>query len=457
MIRYYCPKIVIAALRGGSGKSLICIGLAALLKEKGYRVGIFKKGPDFIDPSWLSLAAGERCFNLDPFLMTNEQIISSFIINSKGKDIAIIEGNRGIYDGVNKEGRYSTAELAKLLDAPVLLILDVTMSTRTIAALLKGCQVFDRRLKIKGAILNRVAGKRQENLIKSCIEYYCNVPVVGAIPKLKENLLKERHMGLVPYQEREEAERVINWAKDVVKRYLNINKIIEIAKAVDPMEVSVLEQKDISKPKKIKIGYFLDRAFWFYYPENLDALKSGGAELVRINSLEDQKLPNVDAIYIGGGFPETQAEALANNESLRKELKEKMEKGLPVYAECGGLMYLGDYLVFKEKKYPMVGFFPISFFLERKPQGHGYTILEVCKDNPFFEKGKIIKGHEFHYSKPKLIEKEQIDFAFRILKGSGIFDMQDGAIKKNTLATYTHIHVRGNPQWADALLKVAGI
>ncbi len=455
---FYCPRLVIAALRGGSGKTLISVGLCALLKEKGYRVAVFKKGPDFIDPGWLSFAAKEKCFNLDPFLIPKERLISSFLLNSANKDIAIVEGNRGIYDGMDLEGRYSTAELAKILDAPVLIILDVSMSTRTISAILKGCQVFDRDVKIKGVVLNKVAGKRQENLITSCIRHYCGIPVVGAIPKLKKNLLKERHMGLVPHQEREEAEKVVQWAKDIVANYTDIEEIIKIAKQASFLNATcVNEENKINKTtdKIVKIGYLLDKAFWFYYPENLDALRQAGAKLIRLNALEDKEIPELDAIYIGGGFPETQAEALANNELFRKRLKAMLEAGTPVYAECGGLMYLGKSLILDHNEYPMVDFFPISFFLEKKPQGHGYTMMEVCGKNPFFEQGKRIKGHEFHYSRAKILEEDKIEFAFKMLRGKGIFKGQDGVVKKNTLATYTHIHALGDSSWADSLVKSA--
>lgn len=449
-----CPRIVIAALRGGSGKTLVSIGLVSLLKERGYNVSVFKKGPDFIDPNWLSLASGKRCFNLDPFLMDKDQIISSFVYNSMETDIAIIEGNRGLYDGMDLEGKYSTAELAKLIDSPLLLILDVTMSTRTIAAILKGCQLFDTSVNIKGVILNKIAGLRQEKLVRECIRFYCGIPVVGAIPKLKENLLKERHMGLVPHQEREQAEIIIEWARKTAEKYLDVERIKEIARDAPTLETK-FENAQYQEKSNIRIGFFWDKAFWFYYPENLDALKAMGAELVRIDAIKDSKVPDVDFIYIGGGFPETQAELLAKNESLKQDLKDQMEKGLPVYAECGGLMYLGEALVSDDKEYSMVGFLPMRFFMEEKPQGHGYTIMQVCKPNPFFHVNEVIKGHEFHYSKPYFSRKEKINFVFKVNRGRGIDHKQDGVYKKNVLATYTHIHARGNKKWAKAIIIAA--
>ncbi len=450
---FNCPRIVISALKGGSGKTLVSVGLSSLFKEKGYRVAPFKKGPDFIDPGWLSFASGRKCFNLDQFLMKKTDILDSFIENSSDADIAIIEGNRGLYDGVDREGRYSTAELAKLLKSPVILIVDVTMMTRTVSALVKGCQIFDRAVNISAVILNRVAGQRQEKIIRNTVEYYCGIPVIGSIPKLKENLLKERHMGLVPYQEKERAEEVIYWAKSIIKETVDTDVLEEIAKSAPPIERGLRRSEEKNLSNSLKIGFFLDNAFWFYYPENLELLKKAGVQLIRINSLEDNSIPDVDALYIGGGFPETQADLLARNISLKEDLKRKIEEGLPVYAECGGFMYLGKEIITDGKKYPMVGIFSVKFLLEKKPQGHGYTVLEVCRENPFFEKGEIIKGHEFHYSRPILEGKEE--FVFKVKRGKGIDGGKDGMIKRNVLATYTHIHARGNKRWVNSIIKAA--
>ncbi len=449
-----CPRLTIAALRGGSGKTLISMGLSSFLKEEGYDIAVFKKGPDFIDPSWLSLASGNKCFNLDPFLMSTNELISSFVFNTYLKDFAIVEGNRGLFDGMDLKGKYSTAELAKLLDTPVFLILDVSMTTRTAAAILRGCQVFDPELNIRGVILNKVAGYRQEKLIKACIDNYCGIPVVGVIPKLRKNLLKERHMGLVPYQEREQAEEIIYWARDIVKKYVDIKLIKDITVKVSSLTVDYFKS---SSPCSIpvKIGFFLDKAFWFYYPENLDFLKSMGADLIRIDAINNDYIPDVDAIYIGGGFPETQAQFLANNDKIKGDLRNKIEQGLPVYAECGGFMYLGQSLIMEDKEYPMVGVLPVKFFLEKKPQGHGYTIIEVCESNPFFKVGNIIRGHEFHYSKPFITDTKDIKFVFRVIRGNGICDKKDGLCRKNVLATYTHIHAKGHNTWAEALVSAA--
>ena len=452
------PRITISALKGGSGKTIVSLGLASVWKKEGHRVSPFKKGPDFIDSGWLHFAAGNKCYNLDPFLMTQEQILQSFISRSAGSDISVIEGNRGLFDGLDIDGCCSTAELARLLGTPVLLILDVSMTTRTIAAVVMGCQAFDPELNIAGVIMNRVAGPRQENLIRGAIQKYCGLPVVGSIPKLRNNPFPERHMGLVPHQERAHAEKAISWAGKVVKEHLDLNRIAKIAWAAGavPYVPEIEETRSVFTKTRAhpRIGFIRDSAFWFYYPENLEQLEILGAELVPINAITDKRLPEIDGLYIGGGFPETQAKALSNNREFRHSLKEKIEQGLPVYAECGGFMYLGERLLLKDRSYPMAGALPVEFVLHKKPKGHGYTILEVNNPNPYYPVNTILKGHEFHYSEP-IITTTSIDFAFKVNRGHGIDKAVDGIIKNNVLATYTHIHAAGNPDWAKSMIRMA--
>jgi len=450
------PRIVLAGLRGGSGKTLLTVGLTSLLHERGYSVSPFKKGPDFIDPAWITLSSGSQCYNLDMFLMTREQIIRSFTTHASNTDIAVIEGNRGLYDGLDEEGSCSSAELAKVLGASVILIVDVSMSTRTVAALVKGCQVFDRNIHIGGVIVNRIAGQRQKSLIGSAIERYCDIPVIGYIPKLKGNPLPERHMGLVPFQERKNAERSISFARSIVGDSIDPDALWKIARNCKNLkEVSKFQGKEnLNKDhdKTFRIGIIRDQSFWFYYPENLDQLKKSGANLIEINSITDDKLPDIDGLYIGGGFPETQAKILADNRLFRNSLKARIEAGLPVYAECGGLLYLGDALIVEGRQYPMVGALPISFVMEKRPQGHGYTVLEVSGENPYFSKGRIIRGHEFHYTRAVISKGSDIGMAFTVHRGRGIDGGKDGIVKNNLLATYTHIHAAGDPGWAESFI-----
>ncbi len=455
---YTTPRIVLAALKGGSGKTVLSLGLISAWQKMGINVAPFKKGPDFIDAGWLGIAATGQCYNLDPFLMSDQDILASLVTNSNSADVCLVEGNRGVYDGINVDGKYSTAQLAKLIKAPVLLILDVTMVTRTAAALLKGCQVFDPDVDIACVILNRVAGSRQERLIRQTIEKYCGIPVVGAVPKLKENLFPERHMGLVPSQEKELSMKSVASIREIAEKNIEIDRILQIARKADPLGMEGTDRPVCAKKQKSRsnpvIGFVRDKAFWFYYPENLEQLQAMGVRLVEVSALSDKELPSVDALYIGGGFPETHAYALAENVSFRMSLKERIETGLPVYAECGGLMYLGKDLQVNGQEYPMTGSLPIRFEFKKRPQGHGYSILEVSRANPYFPLGMLVYGHEFHYSKPVITEKN-ISFAFRIRRGHGIDGSMDGITVKNVLATYTHIHARGNRHWAESLVRAA--
>jgi len=461
------PRIIIAALKGGSGKTILSLGLAAAWLKKGFSVAPFKKGPDFIDAGWLAFAAGRSCHNLDPFLMTRTQVVQSFLLNADGADVSLIEGNRGLFDGLDREGCCSTAELGRWLESPLILIVDVTMTTRTVAALIMGCQRFDPDLKIVGAILNRVAGSRQQALIRDAVEHYCGIPVIGSVPKLKNNIFPERHMGLIPHQERDHAKKAVAWAKGVAEDNLEVDAIWRLAHGAAPLEGGTSPPEaadqgrlDASPTAKIncdppRIGVVRDNAFWFYYPENLDQLKNLGAVLVEVNSLSEKTLPELDALYIGGGFPETQAEALADNVGFRESLKNKIETGLPVYAECGGLMYLAESLVVDGKVYPMAGALPLTCVLEKKPQGHGYTVMKVTRPNPYYPVGEILKGHEFHYSRPVINRPEEIDAVFEIQRGRGLDGKIDGLCKKNLLATYTHVHAAGYSMWGRSFFEKA--
>jgi len=451
------PRVVIAGLRGGSGKTTLSLGLIAAWRQRGGEVVPFKKGPDYIDAGWLTLAAGQPCYNLDQYMMSGEQILDSFRQHTQKAQGAVIEGNRGLFDGMDADGSYSTAELAKLLQAPVILVVDGSMVTRTAAAAVLGCQHLDPEVPIQGVVLNRVAGPRHQEMLQTTIERYCKIPVVGAIPKLKGDDFPERHMGLVTALEHPEAREAILARIQVVERYLDLEKVLAIANHAPPLNWQpVCPSKRVSKAyRQPTIGIIRDSAFQFYYPENLEALERRGASLVTINALQDTFLPELDGLYIGGGFPETHAEQLAANDQLRNGLRSAIEAGLPVYAECGGLMYLGRSLQIKGNTYPMVQALPMDFELEKKPQGHGYTELEVVNTNPFYPVGTTLKGHEFHYSRVTRFGHSPESLAFAMRRGSGIMDRKDGVCYKNTLATYSHVHAIGTPEWAEGLIRRA--
>ncbi len=415
----------------------------------------FKKGPDFIDPGWLAAAAGHPCFNLDPYLMNAAAISGSFITQTSRADISVIEGNRGLYDGVDVDGTYSTAELAKALAAPVLLVLDTTKMTRTAAALVLGCQRMDPMVRIAGVILNRVAGPRQERLIRSAIEKYCGIPVLGAIPRRPEAELAERHMGLTPADEHGAVHAAIRVTAGLVREYVDLEAVQTIAADVSEVCAPDLPAPARIGPGGVRIGIVRDTAFQFYYPENFSLLEEAGAELVRLNALEDAHVPELDALYIGGGFPETHAVLLAENDKFREAVKQRALEGLPVYAECGGLMFLGREIHLKGKRYPMAGVLPLSFEMHDRPRGHGYTDFVVDGENPFFERGLRLKGHEFHYSSVAEADTETLPTAFGLKRGTGVWSGRDGIVSGSVLACYSHLHALGSPEWVSGMVRAA--
>jgi len=451
------PSILIAGLRGGSGKTLVSLGLVSAWRNQGHTVAAYKKGPDYIDAAWLSAAAGSPCRNLDLFLMSSETVRWSFATSGATADVAVIEGNRGLYDGIDAEGSTSTAELAKLLQTPVVLTVDCTKATRTVAACVLGCQRLDPEVPIRGVILNQVAGSRHEAVLRDSIEGTCHLPVVGTIRRLRQQSLPERHLGLVPPQEHGERAKVLRRVANIAKQYLDLDALWNLAVHAPRIELpaGVPAPGNGAKPTVVRIGIFRDQAFQFYYPENLEALEREGAKLVEISPLHDAQLPEVDALYIGGGFPETAARGLADNESFRGSLRRAIEAGLPVYAECGGAVYLGESLLFEDKQYPMTAALPVTFAFQSKPQGHGYTILEAVKENPFCHIGTSLRGHEFHYTYMQSPAPEDLNFAFRVRRGHGFDGTSDGLCYRNVLACYTHVHALGTESWAPSLIDAA--
>lgn len=454
--RVKIPRVVVAGLRGGSGKTTLSIGLLGALRRRGLEVAAFKKGPDYIDAGWLASAAGRPCYNLDPFLIGKEKILPSFTSHLAGADFAVVEGNRGLFDGMDSKGSMSTAVVAKELKSPIVLIVDCTKATRTMAAILYGVERFERGLRVGGFVLNHVAGKRHEAVIRESIGRYLKAPVLGAIPRLRELRMPERHMGLTPRHEHPEVDDAVKWATELVERHVDIDALVAVARSAPSLAAQKAGRPAAPKKAGPRIGIMMDSAFQFYYPENFDALEEGGAELIPVSALTDRALPPLDALYIGGGFPETHAIALSENNSFRDSLLRAAEKGLPIYAECGGLIYLGQSLTVGGESYTMSGVLPIRFELKKKPQAHGYTAVKVTRKNPFFRRGTELRGHEFHYSKVTEVETSgAVSMAFRMERGEGIAEGMDGMCYKNVLATYTHLHALGFPAWAEGIVKAA--
>lgn len=445
--------LLVAGLSGGSGKSVVAVGLCAAYSRQGLVVSPFKKGPDYIDAGWLALASGRPCYNLDPFLMTWPALQGSFAEHCRRVDMAIVEGNRGLYDGVDAAGSACSAELAVALDLPVLLVVDCTKTTRTVAALVLGCREMDHRVKFAGVVLNRIAGARHEKIIRQSVEHYTGIPVLGAIPKSAADVFPQRHLGLTPCPEHGSADEAVSRLAERVELCLDLGAIEQRMANIPLSCEKEQEQVTIAVKSPVRIGIIRDAAFQFYYAENIEALKRQGAELVAINAMTDTKIPEgLDGLYIGGGFPETNAPKLAGNISFKKSLRDAVEEGLPVYAECGGLIYLGESMVLGDETFSLVGVFPVVFGLDKKPQAHGYTVLETTTGNPFYEQGTVIKGHEFRYSRVLEYKGEPGGLAFTVKRGVGFVDRRDGLVYKNVLALYTHVHALGTPEWVQGFI-----
>ncbi len=446
--------LLISAAHKSSGKTTVSIGLCAALRARGHQVQPFKKGPDYIDPLWLTQAAGRPCYNLDFYTMSQAEILRNFVCRSQGATISLIEANKGLYDGLDLDGSNSNAALAHLLNAPVVLVLSTSGMTRGIAPLILGYQAFDIQLNIAGVILNQVGGARHESKLRAIIEHYTDVAVLGALHKDPRLAIDERHLGLMPSNENAQAAEKIAGIAKLVEQQLDLNALLALATNTHLPAAPPCATVDLPAPS-VRLGVLQDAAFGFYYPGDLQALREAGAELVFINALQDRHLPPLDALFIGGGFPETQAQALADNQSLRAEILQAIEQNLPVYAECGGLMYLGQQLHWGEHSYPMVGALPLDTRLHDKPQGRGYVHLRETGDGLWSL--PVINGHamefyahEFHYSRVENLQMhEALRFAYQVVRGQGIDGQHDGLIYRNTLASYVHLRDLDANHWTQ--------
>jgi len=523
------PRLVIGAPQGRSGKTTVTLGLCAALAARGLIVQPFKKGPDYIDPSWLSEAAGRPCRTLDPFFCgDDERLVAAFLSGVAGADIAIIEGNHGLYDGIGHlippappllpgEGGSasppslagkgagglgddafgSTAAVARALKAPILLVVNTARMGRSVAALVHGYQTFEPGTPIAGVILNNVARGRHEEKLRAAIEHHCGIPVLGALPRDEALSIPDRHLGLVPRAEDEGLLPALAACRAAAERYFDLDAILAIARSASANQrvgesasrrISESASRRISESRigesanqrvgesakdslirsfvdsPIRLAVFRDRAFTFYYPENLEALEAAGAALVFVDAFQDSELPPVDGLVIGGGFPEMFMEELAANAGLRASVRAAAEAGLPIYAECGGLMYLARRIIWGERSAEMAGMLPYDVEMTGRPQGHGYVEAVVDTANPFFPVGTVLRGHEFHNSRlishvPGTCEvpgtSAGMSTAYRLNRGNGIGGGRDGLVYRNVLASYTHLYTAGAPGWAEGLVRRA--
>lgn len=449
------PRLLISAAHKSSGKTTISIGLCSALTQRGLKVQPFKKGPDYIDPMWLSAATGRYCRNLDFYLMGRDEIIATVHQESVGADLSLVEGNKGLYDGLDLDGSNSNAALAKLLHAPVVLVIDSRGMTRGIAPLILGYQAFDRNIRIAGVILNNLGGARHESKLRAVIEHYTDVPVLGAVHHDKRLQITERHLGLMPSNESSEALHHIQEIGTVVGSQVNLEALIEVAKSAPVLDVAPLKSNArinvVQTAPKVLIGVARDQAFGFYYADDIQAMRAAGAEIVHVDTLHDEKLPDkLDGLFIGGGFPELFMDQLEKNSSLRLHIHDAIESGLPTYAECGGLMYLARSLSWQGKTRTMAGVIPGDVVMHGKPVGRGYVRVRStgqCRW-PGEEAGRELLAHEFHYSGLENVEPGLI-YAFDVLRGHGIDGKRDGIVYKNLLACYTHFRSLIGYNWAE--------
>ena len=455
-------RIFISATRKSSGKTTIAIGLCAALAKRGRKVRPFKKGPDYIDPMWLSRAAGDCCINLDFHTMHEDEICSAYHRHAHTGDLAIIEGNKGLFDGLDPAGGDSNAALAKLLDAPVVLVLDATGMTRGVAPLLLGYQAFDPGLKIAGVILNNVGGARHETKLRAALELYTDIAVLGAVHKQRDLTIAERHLGLITDQENTAAVDIIQNIADAIATQVDLDAVRTIADAADTF-TSVPLSSPLSSPRArpadITIAIARDAAFGFYYADDLRAFETHGARLLPFDAMNDTRLPEADGLYIGGGFPETHGPALARNDAMRTAVKRFVERGGPVYAECGGLMYLSQSVTWADQTCAMAGAIPARIEMTDRPVGRGYVILEETGNGlwPAGQNGAgddmvaDIPAHEFHYSRVAKLPAGADDarFAYRVKRGYGINGRFDGLVHRNTLANYSHFRNTAANPWVQ--------
>ncbi|HET7526296.1 MAG TPA: cobyrinate a,c-diamide synthase [Burkholderiaceae bacterium] len=446
-------RLLVSAAHKSSGKTTVTLGLAAALAARGLNVQPFKKGPDYIDPMWLARAAGRPCINLDPYLMEAAALARAFVQSLDGTQLALVEGNKGLYDGLALDGSNSNAALARTLGLPVVLVIDARGMTRGIAPLILGYQAFERDIRIGGVILNRLGGSRHEAKLRAVIEHYTDVPVLGAVAEDERLSMTERHLGLMPCAEVGDADARMRDIGRIVGEQVDLERVRALAASAGALPRGVVAASlEAARPVRIqrsdvRIGIARDRAFGFYYPDDLATLEAAGAELVPVDTLHDARLPAIDGLFIGGGFPETCMAELEANASLRGALHDAITAGLPTYAECGGLMYLARTIHWRGRSARMVGVIPGDAVMHERPVGRGYVHVQETGAMPWGGGDTLLRGHEFHHSSLENLDPA-VAFAYRVRRGHGIDGAHDGVVVHNLLASYAHLRSAAGASWA---------
>ena len=440
-------RLLVSAAHKSSGKTTIAVGLCAALAQAGTRVQPYKKGPDYIDPMWLARGAGRPCFNLDPYLMDDGALLRCFRQGLHGAELAIIEGNKGLHDGMALDGSNSNAALARRLGLPVVLVLDARGMTRGIAPLVLGYQAFEPMIRIAGVILNRVGGPRHEGKLRAALEHYTDIPVLGAVAEDARLELDERHLGLVSCPELGDADARVQRIGRIVGGQVDLQALRAVAAsaegALEPAPALVHAAADV------RIAIARDRAFSFYYADDLAALEAAGAQLVPFDTLRDKRLPEADGLFIGGGFPETCMAELEANVAMRSAVREAIEDGMPAYAECGGLMYLARSIEWMGRSARMAGVIPGDAVMQARPVGRGYVHLRETAALPWpgGGAGAKVQGHEFHHSRLEGLPAS-VPCAWDVQRGHGIDGERDGVRLHNLVASYTHLRSAAGSGWA---------
>ncbi|HKD66850.1 MAG TPA: cobyrinate a,c-diamide synthase [Candidatus Binataceae bacterium] len=445
------PRLVIAGTESSAGKTTFSVGLIRALRARGLKVAVFKCGPDYLDPSYHSRAAGLPSHNLDGWMMGHDAVLATFARASAGADIAVIEGVMGLFDGASARGEDgSTAQIAKWLGAPVLLVVDASAMARTIAAIGLGFRDFDPDLHLAGLICNRVGSKGHLELLREACE---EPPVLGAMPHDASLSFPERHLGLLTADERAVPEKLLSAWGEVVREWCDLDAITALARHSAVLPAPRPAQSGPARRSKCTIGVAMDEAFHFYYLDNLTRLEEAGAELVMFSPLHDSRPPRVNGLYFGGGYPEVYAAQLGANASMRCEVAAYAAAGGVIYAECGGLMYLcAELRTLDGGAYPMCGVVPARTVMCDRLQALGYVEVQTRRPSIIGGAGTRFRGHQFRYSRLEPLSSA-IDPAFRIVRRYGGDEIDEGFQIDNTIASYVHAHWASNAAAAEALVK----
>ncbi|SFJ22209.1 cobyrinate a,c-diamide synthase [Thermoflavimicrobium dichotomicum] len=453
---FYRPRFVIAGTGSGVGKTTCTLGLMAAFRKRGLSVQGFKAGPDYIDPSYHTAVTGRPSRNLDTWMCQPERMKEIFLRGSDGADLSIIEGVMGLYDGKSPlSDQGSTAEIAILLNSPIILVVNIQSMARSAAAIVKGYQSLNPNVQIAGVIVNRAGSEGHVRLVQAAIEQECGVPVLGWLGRESDIDIPERHLGLVPAIERGELDPLFEKLAALMEERVDLARLFSIAQAApvlsEPMDRLFVPKEKTKEPVVLAVAR--DAAFNFYYPENLELLEHAGAKLQFFSPLSGESVPEeADGLLIGGGFPEEFARQLTAQEEVKQSIARRIREGLPTFAECGGYMYLCRELIDRHgQAYPMVGVIPATVKMQNRLAALGYREVLAATDNILLRQGESARGHEFHYS-TLTMENDDYPSAYQITGRRGV--QKEGYAKGNLLAGYTHLYFPSNPAMVERWLNV---